>query len=388
MELIIAAFRDPNLGVTFEELSRLLLPITGTLLGLVYAGLTYWTKAVAGQFKYSRDLIEDIIMAHGRILIDLLVGMSAIELFGILGLKTFASLSFWIVGLKLLVDLVKLVKERGYINTLTSRRTIPKNSQGVGRYLKTAWNAGLFGLLNLNNIVLTVVLIGYPAFLRPAGFRIGFFLSQKGGVVFLIVAFLYSIWELRALMLQGFELKDQIEDRLQSKNQEASEKVKETPVKWDQEKRESEKEIAMERLENLGVKNWGLDLQDELPEKWTSYDLRDKPVYDAFPIIRKSGSCHINLIIPYLDSAESTRHFIFKWSYKILRQLAQSKAEIHHYCLSFHRKDSPRSTLDTHIAMIRGKKQEILHLTDKGSEDKEFVEGLESKFLTKVIAEY
>ena len=73
-----------------------MLPVTGTLLGLVYIALIYWLQGGLSRLEHTKTLLEDLLIADGKVLLDLLVGVSLVNLFAILQVHQLVVLSFWV----------------------------------------------------------------------------------------------------------------------------------------------------------------------------------------------------------------------------------------------------------------------------------------------------
>ena len=78
-----------------SDLGKIMLPVTGTLLGLVYAALIYWLQKGFSRLEHTRSLLEDLLIANGRILLDLLVGVSVVSLLAIIGSINLITIAFW-----------------------------------------------------------------------------------------------------------------------------------------------------------------------------------------------------------------------------------------------------------------------------------------------------
>ena len=103
-----------------------------------------------------------------------------------------------------------------------------------------------------------------------------------------------------------------------SENEDRATNIEEKVVIWSEQKRRIETMIISERLKSIGVVTWDQSENLVSNSSWTSRDLHDKPVLKSAPWVKESGSCHFNIIIPYLDSDSLTRAYIFRWSRSIL----------------------------------------------------------------------
>lgn len=126
MELL-TSLRSPELGVALQDLAAVLLPVAGTLLGLVYAGLIFWFQGALQGLEFTRDLIEDLVAPHGKVLLDLLVGVGLVSLFSYFSLFGLASVMFWLFALLLTKDLLQFVAARGYLTTLFPQNSFQNN---------------------------------------------------------------------------------------------------------------------------------------------------------------------------------------------------------------------------------------------------------------------
>jgi hypothetical protein len=86
-------------SINLNDLGKIMLPVTGTLLGLVYAALIYWLQKGFSRLEHTRTLLEDLLVANGKILLDLLVGASVVSLFAIIGSIKLISVAFWIFAI-------------------------------------------------------------------------------------------------------------------------------------------------------------------------------------------------------------------------------------------------------------------------------------------------
>lgn len=103
---MISELRNPDLPIVLNDVAATLLPVSATLLGLVYAGLIFWFQGALKELRHTRDLVEDLIAPHGKTLLDLLVGIGLVSLFSYFGLLKVASLMFWLFAAIFAKDLV------------------------------------------------------------------------------------------------------------------------------------------------------------------------------------------------------------------------------------------------------------------------------------------
>lgn len=378
---LLAGLRSPTLPVDLRNLSKVILPVSGTLLGLVYAGLIYWFQGALDRLTYTSKLLEDIVSINGKVLLDLLVGVSLVSLFGIFELEQFAAVAFWFFAFFVTIDVIRATAEHGYLITISTSKYIPKGYGQIRAFLRKLRNAG--PLHWFRDAVVLLLTIGYPIWIGSEG-GLSWNLSSNSLAVFLLVSLAIGLIRIRSLLLEALEVRKQLKDRLTNANQNQANRLEEPEEKWDEKKRTIEREIVNERLERLDVKEaFEADELDGAME-WSSRDIEDTPVLKAPPWIKENGSCHLNLYVPYYSSARRTRVFIIRWSRKIITELVQSKSEVHYYSLSWFRKEDDS---DSHFAMIRTTKADALSAVESAEEDREFLRELSGIFVDNAIVE-
>ncbi|KKG83065.1 hypothetical protein [Methanosarcina mazei] len=375
---------EPTFNKTLSEMGEIVLPVTGVLLGLVYTAHIYWLQGGFSKLEYTKSLLEDLLVADGKIILDLLIGASVISLFSIIESVSLISVIFYIFCLFFVTDLCKYTAEVGYIQTLFSTKFIPSNYGYFKTYIKKILNAGFKGWAK--PLLFGFLVVFYPLIASYDSISSGVFtLNNNSIIIFMLTSTLLSFIQVKSLLTEAFKFRKDIEKRLekqkdninQSSNQESN---------WEESKRRLESKIVLECLESIGII---LDSQDhELISRgsWTSRNLSSKPILNGNPIIDKNGSCHLNLIIPYLEDDSKTRAFIFLWTKEIFELLASSKTEIYDYAVSFFRKENDLSR--THFALIRANRKTIIKLMNKSKSTNEFIKNITGKYLAESIDKF
>lgn len=380
MNEIFSQISDPKLPFVLRDLSSIILPLTGTLLGLVYAGLIYWFQGALEQLKYSRTFLEDILAAHGKVLLDLLVGASMLSLFSYFDLRLLASIAFWIFAVVVALDLLRLTAERGDFATMFSRKFIPSRYgefRAFGRKIRNAgmaywWGAGV-------PFLLTIV---YPIWVNSQdGFR--WLLSDGALSVVLLTTTGLSLLQIRSLLLEAIDARKSIAKYLETADQERIEKLEEPETSWDEPKKKIEREIILERLKSIGLKD---SIETEEWVGTTSWDstMITTPVLMDPPIIHGDGSCQINVYVPHFGSDDETRECILTWSRKMFEAMAKSKSSVSRYRLSFFRKDDQEDS--PHFAIIRATRAIILRNIDRDLSDRDFIRKMPGCYFSSGIA--
>ena len=370
-------------AVSLKETAKIMLPVTGTLLGLVYIALIYWLQGGLSRLEHTKTLLEDLLIADGKVLLDLLVGVSLVNLFAILQVHQLVVLSFWVFAIIFFIDLLKVTAEQGYVTTLFSSKFIPSHYGKNMQFLRKIWNAGWIGWARL--IFLYSICVMYPLAVSQ---NIGDFplLSEKSIVLFIFISTAIALVQIRSLLTQAFDTRKSLEREMATENEQKAVSLDEKPVIWSKQKRELETMIIEERLKSVGVVQWIENDALIQKESWNSRDLQDTPLLKHKPWVKEHGSCHLNLIIPYLRDDQHTREFLFCWSKRILEVIAKSKTEARRYSLSFFRKEG--GTKDTHFAMIRAGREEVLKGLSQYPTDEDFVRSLPGKYLSSAVAEF
>jgi hypothetical protein len=323
------------------------------------------------------------LIANGKILLDLLVGASVVSLFAIIGSIKLISIAFWIFAIVFMLDLLKATAEQGYIATIFSNKYIPENYSSFRRGLRKIRNAGVEGWLRI--LILFLVIILYPVLIGIGSDTKLWALSENGIIIFICSSSIVSLLQIKSLLTQAFDARKQMESKLMKENEDKATKIEEKSIIWSKEKLNIEMRIISERLKSIGVVSW--DQSEDLMSNstWTSRDLHDKPVLKSAPWVKESGSCHFNIIIPYLDSDSLTRAYIFRWSRNILVAVADSKTEVRQYSLSFFRKELEKCN---HFGMIRASRDDIIKTSSQNLSDEEFIIKLPGRYLSPAVAEF
>lgn len=374
---------NPPVVVSLKETAKIMLPVTGMLLGLVYIALIYWLQGGLSRLEHTKTILEDLLIANGKVLLDLLFGASLVSLFALLQIHLLVILSFGVFGIIFFVDLLKVTAEHGYVTTLASSKFIPSHYGKNMQFLRKIWNAGGIGWARL--IFLYGICVVYPLVVSQ---NRGNFpsLSEKSIVLFIFISTAIALVQVRSLLTQAFDTRKTLEREMATENEQKARSLEEKPVIWSEQKRKLETMVVEERLRSIGVIQWVENNALVQKESWNSRDLQDTPMLEYKPRVEEHGSCHLNIIIPYLRDDQHTREFIFYWSKRILEVIAKSKTEVCQYSLSFFRKEG--DTKDTHFAMIRAGRDEVLKGLSQYSTDEDFVRGLPGKYLSSAVAEF
>ena len=370
-------------AVSLKETAQIMLPVTGMLLGLVYVALIYWLQGGLSRLEHTKTLLEDLLIADGKVLLDLLVGASLVSLFAIMQVHQLVVLSFWVFVIMFLIDLLKVTAEQGYVVTLFSSKRIPSHYGKNMQFLKMIWNAGWIGWTKL--IFLYTICVIYPVAVSQ---NMGDFpsLSEKSIILFIFISTAIALVQIRSLLTQAFDTRKSLERNMATENEKKATSLDEKLVIWSEQKRKLEALVIEERLRSIGVVQWIENDALVQKESWNSRDIQNTPLLMFKPLVEKYGSCHLNLIIPYLKDDQYTREFIFHWSKCILEVIANSKTEVRQYSLSFFRKEI--GTKDTHFAMIRASREDVLKRPSQDSTDEDFVRSLPGKYLSSAVAEF
>ena len=305
------------------------------------------------------------------------------NLFAILQVHQLVVLSFWVFAIIFFIDLLKVTAEQGYVTTLFSSKFIPSHYGKNMQFLRKIWNAGWLGWARLIFLYTTCVI--YPLAVSQ---NIGDFpsLSEKSIVLFIFISTAIALVQIRSLLTQAFDTRKSLEREMATENEQKAMSSDEKPVIWSKQKRELEVMIIEERLKSVGVIQWVYNSVLVQKESWNSRNLKNTPLLEYKPSVEEHGSCHLNIIIPYLKDDQHTRDFIFCWSKRILEVVAKSKTEVRQYSLSFFRKEG--GPTDTHFAMIRAGRDDVLKGLSQYSNDEDFVRSLPGKYLSSAVAEF
>lgn len=370
-------------AVSLRETARIMLPVTATLLGLVYVTLSSWLQGGLSRLENTKSLFEELVTARGKVIVDLLLGASLVSLFAILGIPLLITLSFWFFGIIFLFDLLKETAVIGHTITLFSSKFIPSHYGTNRGFLRKILNAGLAEWIR--SIFLYGICVVYPVIVSlnmtdlPS-------LSENSIILFIFISTTIVLFQVKYLLFAAFDNRKTLKRELATENEQKAMSLDEKPVIWSKQERELETIIIEERLKSVGVVQWIENDALIQKESWNSRDLQDTPLLEHKTGVKEHGSCHLNLIIPYLRDDQHTRDFIFYWSKRILELIAKSKTEVRQYSLSFFRKEG--GPTDTHFATIRAGRDEVLKGLSQYLTDEDFVRSLPGKYLSSAVAEF
>lgn len=128
----------PLIPISLKDAAAIMLPTTATLLGLVYAGLIFWLQSGFAGLEYSASVLRPIITANGKILLDLLVGATAVSLFSLLQSSILVSLAFWVFAVVFICDVFKAGAAQGYVTTIFSTKYIPKGYGPIRQFVNAS----------------------------------------------------------------------------------------------------------------------------------------------------------------------------------------------------------------------------------------------------------
>lgn len=372
-----------DVSLSLTELGNVLLPVNGTLLGLVYAGLIYWLDGGLSKLEFTRSILEDSLIADGKVLLDLLVGASIISLFAVIDSRGLASISFWIFAIAFSIDLLKSISEHGYIKTIFGSATISSQAPPFFQFIAKLRNAGYVGLFRFLFFAVPILLLPILINLNTGSFWV---LSDASIKIHIIIVTIFALIQVRSLLTQAFEVRKQLNQQTSSSNVNSAVTLSDDKEVWSKEQITLEKTLLQELLESANI--YTVYTREDLLEKpdWTSRDLNPEqaPILKWQPNPGKHGNYHMNLVIPYLENNKMTRDYIFAWTRHIFILLAKSNTSAPTFAVSFYRKDEYG---EDHLALFRGVKSTINSKKDKVQSDLEFIKLFKGRFITEEIAE-
>ncbi|WP_430882457.1 hypothetical protein [Fusibacter sp. JL216-2] len=378
MEQIIYLLQNYTTENNLIEISKYILPISATLLGLIYVASIYWLQSGFQELEYSKSLLEDILITNAKLLFDLLIGNSIICLLIIMKMETLITLAYWCFMFVFVKDLMNNIADRGYLTTLNSRKFIPSKYGAVRSYFRKIRNAGLVGIIRMSYFLTPIII--YPVYLsiRDNTFP---YISESALTIFIFITCGFGLLQVKPLLTEAFDIKKTISKSMMNDNEMAALTLEEPKIKWSKMKMDIESKILQERLLYLGIPNV-YDETDHL-EKWTSRDLSIiSTMNDAR--VNDDGTVHINFYLPYFLSDVEIRNYLFHWARAIFTVFAKSKTDASYYSLSFFRKTEERDM--DHLALFRGSRSEVMK--NENSESNEaFIKALKGKSVVRFISE-
>ena len=203
---LIEQLLEPEISVQLQEVSALILPILLLFFALASSGLFYLSQVVFDGLEDKGDKIDELITAHGKLLLDLLVGSLLVILFSKTSLFLLASLSFWLFSVKFTIDILRLVAIRGYLRTIHSKGLlIPKEYNETKKFLRKLRNAGFMIWFMLG--LLYFFTVAYPLTVSCWAEGVRCQLSKQSLVIFLLSSTTFSIFLVYSLTLEAVKVR-------------------------------------------------------------------------------------------------------------------------------------------------------------------------------------
>jgi hypothetical protein len=377
---------NPSIPISLKDVATLMLPTTAALLGLVYAALIFWLQGGFAGLEYSASILRPLISANGKVLLDLLVGATAMSLFAVVQSTALESIAFWLFAVVFIIDVMKAAAAQGYIASVFGPGQIPQGISPARQFFRKIRNGGPVVWLRI--VLLVGLSIGYPEAITLAAHHV-LTLTNKASIVFIVATTAIALVQVRSLLTQAVDARAEIERRQTTDNEQRAWRMDEQQDEWSQEKRGLETRIIAEALQQVRVVPWIRNAKLVEAEGWTSRDLGSEPVLEHEPWVQEHGSLHLDIVVLYLQTDVATRDFIFHWSRVILETLTNSHTAVTQYELSFWRHDGNSGAEKTHFGMMRAGRSDVLQaLSMKGLTDKEFVRKMPGRFLAPNVAEY
>ncbi len=374
---MINLLSEYNFSGDIVETCKYLLPISATLLGLIYVASIYWLQSGFQELEFSKSILEDVLMTNAKVLFDLLISNSLICLFVFAQIDSMISFTFWIFQIIIIKDLLDNIADRGYIVTLNSNKFIPSKCGKFRSYLRKIKNSGLGGFFRFSFFLLPLTI--YPLYLSYRDGKLPF-IGENSISIFIFATTAIGLLQIKPLLVEAFDVKKNLDKTMMNENDKSEIALEDSKVKWSDKKRDVENKILRERLKYLDVSILHEEALDM--ENWTSYDLKTLTImYNVS--VNDNGKVHINLITPAFDNDKDLRAFIFEWTKKILLVFAESKSDVSYYSLSYFRKFKDES--NQHLAMFKASRSEIVK--NKSFPANDFVKKLEGKYMQLFLTE-
>ncbi len=211
-------------------------------------------------------------------------------------------------------------------------------------------------------------------------------ISDTAITIFIFASCTFALIQVRSLIAEAFQVQKQLDKKLANENEKKATLLEDATVTWSRKKQFVESKIISEQLHSIGIISDDQIAQPGSSGNWTSRDLDSKPVLYGGPVLQASGSCHLNIVIPYLTSAEQTREFIFQWAEKILVTIARSKTDVRQYSITFWRRDGNKA--DTDFGMMKASRDDVMNAVSKNLHCKDFIKSLPGRYLSAAVAEF
>lgn len=353
---------------------QLVLPLSGVLLGLVFAGLTFLLETGIKSLEYTRDLVREVFTRYAKIILRLLTYVTIVSLFALENFNSLIVASFFIFTILFIKSALDYVSYAGYIETMFSSKFIPTGYSKTRQYFRKIRNAGLKPWVRLGPAIFLINVLPLYWMYKTRSYQ----LSNEGIYLSLFAALVLVVIELPSLITQTFDIQKQIAKKREEKNLEKAEALEdlEEGEAFSKEQIEIQSSIAKENIKQLGIRTiYELGIED------VNWQETGNPVLQYEPIVNEYGTLHLNLILPELEGRpQRLREMIIEWVEKIMKSFQDWDTDILDIALSFWSFDGK-----THLAIFRGRPAEIENIISFNGRD--FVKKLRNKYLTSLVSE-
>lgn len=335
---------NPPSIADYSDYFKLLLSISGVLLGLAFTALIFVIQSGFASFKFSRRMFLEQYVVFGRNLLSTLSYLTLIPL-GELYLgsyRRFLSGIYYIFCLIFIKTFLDIYKQRGYMHTLFSTSFVPSHYGKLRSYFRYIRNLGVLHVIFL--LLYLLIFLAYPVGISFFENR-SMILTTKGFFYSTLILLTFSIIQIANFIPQFFNLSNmEMESRIQSEDNAVSEQ-------------ESEVDYVKEKA---ALRTYLLD--HGLVELDNDVDFLDGTISVNFLDHSTNHEAWFNININVHNSnVFEVRNAVLNYAYRMFRLLRDSLVDINSFVLSFHISlGGERSTRNIFFRSTRLELNEIL----------------------------
>lgn len=353
----------------YDEYFRILLNVSGVLLGLTFAALIFVMQSGFASFRFSRRMFLEFYVRFGRnlmVTLAYLVVMSLGSLFAFSHQRVLA-LTFYLFMLMFVKTLLDYYAHMGYIQTLFLNRFVPASYGPVRTYFRFLKNLGFWRLLPLLvNLALLVVWPVSLSLMWDGPWAIG----QKSLFYSTLLLLLFAVLRITQFVPTYFSIANMQLD-LQRESEDNATEQAESPVDF-----RAEKQALLEFLGSRDVPEAApaappaLFLQGTIKPQLLVDDKREA----WFNVMVSTSSGDVKAI----------RDAILAYGYRFFGVLRKSMVDINSFVLSFHIELEGDSMFQRNI-FFRTNRGELADISDSEADPISSMKRIENKLFDELF---
>lgn len=169
---------------------KLILPIAGILLGLVFTALIYWLETGVSSLTFTRETVSEIFIKYARIILSTLTYITIVSILYVQNLHFLVFISFLIFSIYFTKTTFDYISYYGYLEATFGSKILPPNFSPFRKYLRNLRNAGLKAYPRASLSLILVIFVPLYWLIRGQEFRLpneSLYLSVLAAIILVVL---------------------------------------------------------------------------------------------------------------------------------------------------------------------------------------------------------